>query len=1330
MAGPLDLEAKLVLDTRDFANAANQASRQLKALANTTLKSGKTMQGSFNKTTSSAGRLARFIKKTLSVAFGIQLSNAITRATSKLSAFVKGAVFGAARTEQMTSVLDMLGRKVGFSSRQMAEFTAEIRASGIELGIAQNTLQEFIRYQLDLSKSTELARVAQDAAVLSNSNSSETLQRLIYGISRQNSLLLRNAGVQVMAGAAVSKYAAENNKAEAALSSSERTQAVLNAVLKEGAKVSGAYETSLKEPIKKLGSLKRVVDDIRISIGKGLYPAFRTLINDGLDPFVKWIKASLGEGTRLNEFISALGQGVADAFIKIRDFIGSEGVQQQLQALGEGFFKIADAAGFIIKQLAGVVGTMAKLGGGAVLATLVAGFKAIAETVEKMKTPLAFFVAAMAARSLNLFAIRVAAGAKTLLLKKAAIIKTNVSMGAYTALTGSATAATTALGMAMKLAIPVVGIFLAGIQLIMMAASSATKKEQELEAAVERVTEALYVQGATLEEIKTAWDNVIAAAPEEWSESTARGLDVLNLSAVDLALVLDTLTKKEVDARTALIMLNNELGGIDLDDLFGRGGLKEVDVNRALETLEQLADARTQAAIENTAKTLDDFAVSVSRIGTMSNQFVGVFTPDMLEMDSINAKTYGTRVMELIRGGMAEAAGDDDNAITAALGEAFSRLDPSQLHLFAENLTGPVALAFEQILIPSLQQADEESLAFNKAMDEAAKRMEQLAERAGKLGAGLQTHVAQGLAEAELSTQSVAEEFKNLNARLALTGGLLTSISDTTSATTRAVDAMAQVMFQASDATRATGKEAETLEGMVQGVTQAAIAEAQAITAAMKAADPLADTTNVLADSLQRARNDLIRAGDAAGFATDKLLGLFDMMTELDGKTAHMILNITAGGMDSATIGSMIEEIEKGHGDSAMLGYLKFLQSILKEPEFTDTFNASGSGGGGLSAVEQMWENIMGDTERTMEAIKAGRSAMDAYESSVAAVESNEQRINDLLDHRNELLDETSDFYKHHEASLARQRIDLVEMERSYAALTKRAEEVTPEGVAAQESKVSVLTADAARITAEEQVAIDSATNALSGAKRQYDAGIITLSEYQVAQERLAMVQEAAVGPTKELLEAEAELEQMKFDAKTITDQLIIAELELEEAATVVADALTAEEAAAKAVEEVDRALIEVTEELNDALFAQEEALLGIARAGGFVQMALGSMTDEQRVAAQAMVDQITALLSGQISFDEFSAGASAARIGKTTEMAKIGPKHPIVTPKTLPSPQIDPKFGREPTPTTTTVNLNVEAGLNDPAKVAEDVVAAMVQYNFLSGPIPADVSASLYTSG
>ena len=93
-----------------------------------------------------------------------------------------------------------------------------------------------------------------------------------------------------MAGQAIDQYAASLGKSASALTTTERTQAVLNAVLKEGIKIEGAYEKSLEEPLKKLGSLVRVYDDISLALGQTMYPVFKTFVNKGLDPFVKSIK--------------------------------------------------------------------------------------------------------------------------------------------------------------------------------------------------------------------------------------------------------------------------------------------------------------------------------------------------------------------------------------------------------------------------------------------------------------------------------------------------------------------------------------------------------------------------------------------------------------------------------------------------------------------------------------------------------------------------------------------------------------------------------------------------------------------------------------------------------------------------------------------------------------------------------------------------------------------------------------------------------------------------------------------------------------------------------
>ena len=266
MASQLDLTAVLTADARVWVKETQRAAQSFNQLANT-------VQTQATRTQKRLDKLARFAKGALAAAIGFSLSRQIMKTAASMRRLGKEAVFGAARVEQMTSVLNMLGQGLGYSSREMDGFTEKIRGAGIEMGVAQKTLQEFIRYEMDLTQSTKLARVAQDAAVMSNSNSSETLQRLIYGISRQNSLILRNAGIQVMAGVAVDKHAASLNKSADQLTSNERTQAVLNAVLKEGTKIQGAYTKSLEEPIKKLGSLQRVWDDISGQIGDTLYPA-------------------------------------------------------------------------------------------------------------------------------------------------------------------------------------------------------------------------------------------------------------------------------------------------------------------------------------------------------------------------------------------------------------------------------------------------------------------------------------------------------------------------------------------------------------------------------------------------------------------------------------------------------------------------------------------------------------------------------------------------------------------------------------------------------------------------------------------------------------------------------------------------------------------------------------------------------------------------------------------------------------------------------------------------------------------------------------------------
>jgi hypothetical protein len=225
---------------------------------------------SMNKGLSAFGGLGLAVGKSVATGLGVASTAAIGFGVSAFKA--------AARASEMDASLVALARANNLSADSLRLVVGAVKAQGIELGVAQSLTAQFVRSNLDLADATKLATVAQDAAVISGRNSTEVLDDLVHGITTQNTMVLRNAGIQVNATKAQDEYAKTLGKTRAELTEAEKAQATLNAVLKEGEKVAGAYELAMKEPGKVLRSFKRVVDDIKISVGEGLVQAFSPLI--------------------------------------------------------------------------------------------------------------------------------------------------------------------------------------------------------------------------------------------------------------------------------------------------------------------------------------------------------------------------------------------------------------------------------------------------------------------------------------------------------------------------------------------------------------------------------------------------------------------------------------------------------------------------------------------------------------------------------------------------------------------------------------------------------------------------------------------------------------------------------------------------------------------------------------------------------------------------------------------------------------------------------------------------------------------------------------------
>jgi hypothetical protein len=248
----------------------------------------------------------------------------------------------AADVEELNTVLDIMEGTTGQAPGYLHEVTKAVADMGIEMDSAQRLVVKFAKNQLDLSQAADIARAAQDLAVVSQANSTDTANRLTHAILSLNSQALRSAGIQTSVGQAVRAYAVEVGKTAQQLTQAEKQQAVMNAIIKEGAKISGVYEASMTNVGKVLRSFPRITKELQVSFGQALIKPLGPLILKIYDLY-KNISLLFIEGGKLRPIIDALGA----VFIK----------------LTEPFMKIVDGAIEMVKNMKPLTTSVGDLGG-------------------------------------------------------------------------------------------------------------------------------------------------------------------------------------------------------------------------------------------------------------------------------------------------------------------------------------------------------------------------------------------------------------------------------------------------------------------------------------------------------------------------------------------------------------------------------------------------------------------------------------------------------------------------------------------------------------------------------------------------------------------------------------------------------------------------------------------------------------------------------------------------------------------------------------------------------------------------------------------------------
>lgn len=222
--------------------------------------------------------------------------------------YAQQAVMLAARYETLGVTLGQLGKTAGYSQAYLDQQEVSLRKAGITAIGSRESLARMVQANLDLGKSAQLARVAQDAAAISGVNSSEAYKQIVYGIQSAQVEMLRTVGINVSFENSYAAVAAQTGRTAESLSEAEKAQIRLNAVLEAGKGIAGSYEAAMGTAGKQILSFQRYAEDLQVELGKAFGPALTSIVSQSVETIGSLTKA-VAESAQSGALLS-VGQGL------------------------------------------------------------------------------------------------------------------------------------------------------------------------------------------------------------------------------------------------------------------------------------------------------------------------------------------------------------------------------------------------------------------------------------------------------------------------------------------------------------------------------------------------------------------------------------------------------------------------------------------------------------------------------------------------------------------------------------------------------------------------------------------------------------------------------------------------------------------------------------------------------------------------------------------------------------------------------------------------------------------------------------------------------------
>lgn len=249
---------------------------------------------------------------------------AVVMLAHKLGSLVKESILFSARYETLGVVLENIGKTASYSNIELNRTAEALQKQGISMQASREATIKMIQAHIDLSQAQKLGRIAQDAAVIGNVNSSHALERLVYGIQTAQIEVLKSIGLNVNFENSYKKLAAQLGKNASSLTESEKTQARLNVVLERGADIAGTYEAAMTTAGKQLTSFSRYIDDYKVKFGEAFNNATTNVVKEATE-YLQLLTQSISSDetqTGLKQFADGIAT-ILSLFLKLAK-VGAE----------------------------------------------------------------------------------------------------------------------------------------------------------------------------------------------------------------------------------------------------------------------------------------------------------------------------------------------------------------------------------------------------------------------------------------------------------------------------------------------------------------------------------------------------------------------------------------------------------------------------------------------------------------------------------------------------------------------------------------------------------------------------------------------------------------------------------------------------------------------------------------------------------------------------------------------------------------------------------------------------------------------------------------------